>query len=216
MNHVQFHKFIINSTVVALLAALIVAATIIPQLDNQNSNDVGTGTGADSSNSNGNNNGNNYDATISPTTSSPTTEPTTMQPSMDPTTSQPTTDEPTTSLPTSSDPTTAEPTTDSPTTATPTGSPTDYPPNANITEIYYPYTCECNRTTYGIINAGESYDVGGSYVGWYWNPAYPDLYPFADVHAAVGDKLVFKSTQGWTPDNVYFPLLLHCFMIIYK
>ena len=76
-------------------------------------------------------------------------------------------------------------------------------PDANYTTIYYPYTCECNAsTTYGIINAGETYEVGGLW-GWFYWFAQPDFYPFADLHISVGDKIWFKMDFGFAQDNVW-------------
>ena len=71
----------------------------------------------------------------------------------------------------------------------------------NETTEYYPCDCECNTSSYGVINAGYTYEIGG-YYGWEYNSGYPDLYPLADLHVSVGDK-VFFTARDWTPDDLW-------------
>ena len=104
----------------------------------------------------------------------------------------------------SSTPTTAKPTTESPTES----------PNESNVEIkienyytsenkttFYDCDCECPTNTYGVLNAGQLYKIGG-YSGWEYLSSYPDLYPFADLHISIGDKILFK-TKDYTNNDVW-------------
>merc|ERR1719295_985111 len=71
----------------------------------------------------------------------------------------------------------------------------------NESTEYYPCECDCNSTTYGLLNTGVTYSPGG-YYGWYYHSSFPDLYPFADIHVSVGDKVHFKAF-GWTGDDLW-------------
>eukprot|EP00486_Rosalina_sp_Unknown_P006766 CAMPEP_0201573750 /NCGR_PEP_ID=MMETSP0190_2-20130828/17775_1 /ASSEMBLY_ACC=CAM_ASM_000263 /TAXON_ID=37353 /ORGANISM="Rosalina sp." /LENGTH=408 /DNA_ID=CAMNT_0048001077 /DNA_START=1 /DNA_END=1223 /DNA_ORIENTATION=+ len=162
--------------------------------------------------------------TAMPTTSEPTDRPTpdpTEKPTDEPTTWAPTevgetrtpTKSPTTKAPTTAMPTTAEPTTGAPTTMEPTPQPSDAPTETNvIIENYYTYEnitkqvqCDCPEAcptkTYGVLNAGQLWEVGG-YYGWEYSSSYPDLYPLADMHISVGDRILFKA-RDWTPDDLW-------------
>ena len=70
----------------------------------------------------------------------------------------------------------------------------------NITK-YHDCGCQCSTETYGVLNAGQMYEVGG-YYGWEYSNSYPDLYPFTDLHVSIGDRIIFKA-RDWTPDDVW-------------
>eukprot|EP01084_Bolivina_argentea_P032902 60898_1 len=71
----------------------------------------------------------------------------------------------------------------------------------NDTIQYFDVNCSCPTNVYGIINVNKTYDPG-SYYGWYYHSSYKMLYPFTDIHAAVGDSILFRS-QSWTPHDVW-------------
>lgn len=54
---------------------------------------------------------------------------------------------------------------------------------------------------YAVLNINETYKPGG-YYGWEYNRNYPDMYPMPDIHAKVGDRVVFAGRWG-TNDDVY-------------
>eukprot|EP00484_Ammonia_sp_Unknown_P013073 CAMPEP_0197078964 /NCGR_PEP_ID=MMETSP1384-20130603/213379_1 /TAXON_ID=29189 /ORGANISM="Ammonia sp." /LENGTH=1120 /DNA_ID=CAMNT_0042517833 /DNA_START=6 /DNA_END=3369 /DNA_ORIENTATION=- len=58
---------------------------------------------------------------------------------------------------------------------------------------------EAMPTTYGITNVNETYTPGG-YYGWYYRSSYPDLYPLADLHVSVGDRIFFTSRESTSED----------------
>lgn len=71
----------------------------------------------------------------------------------------------------------------------------------NESTEYYPCECDCNSTTYGLLNAGVTYELGG-YYGWRYVWQFPDLYPFPDLHIHVGDKVHFKANT-WTGEDLW-------------
>ena len=72
----------------------------------------------------------------------------------------------------------------------------------NETTQYYPCECECNSSAYGVLNAGQTYEVGG-YYGWEYMSAYPDMYPLADLHVSIGDTVLFKARDNTNSDLWY-------------
>lgn len=71
----------------------------------------------------------------------------------------------------------------------------------NETVEYYPCECDVESRTFGLLNAGVTYEVGG-YYGWRYQSRYWYLYPFDDIHVSVGDTVKFKA-RGWTGDDLW-------------
>eukprot|EP01084_Bolivina_argentea_P032901 60896_1 len=63
---------------------------------------------------------------------------------------------------------------------------------------------QCPTNVYGIINVNKTYDPG-SYYGWYYHSSYKMLYPFTDIHAAVGDSIYYLDHNVWlVSEDVYY------------
>eukprot|EP01084_Bolivina_argentea_P297684 512898_1 len=71
----------------------------------------------------------------------------------------------------------------------------------NITQ-FYDWNRTCPTNTMGIINVNITYTPGG-YRGWHMDTSYPEYYPLPDIHAYVGDTILFRAPRDTSSEDLW-------------